>query len=436
MSASAYLVSRKPEMYGGYQDNYLQVTECVVSQSPKLIESAIRTGQALTETFRLVLETVGEMRQFVANNHDTEDKELFGIPRNQGPSWGMLTTPLSGPYAEYNGRLLSVLQRHLRAIGVDPTQWPQPEPKIDLETALGRRACYKFRMLEESDILLDLSSAKKPFEHLEERAKAACRNPSLPLEGKYKAMLVQLKLLGLTTPTQIQQFLHMTFFNFKEGPMRRICPLLGMPSTGKSMASLHGSKETMERLKKLSVADYKRMLLADSIGRAHLLFPEEKKSDWIVVTLLSEMGGRVYPLTQYLTWINREAPDPITHMTDHSNITVVHQDPFLMDNTLQDVALLFEQAVKWKPEEGLPSLKNRVCLLHYELQHATPFKRGSGAAGEWMEQIIYRYHGYRVTYNDTQLPPFEALTSSLSDFAKNYDTMLTLKKIAEGTATV
>jgi hypothetical protein len=131
-----------------------------------------------------------------------------------------------------------------------------------------------------------------------------------------------------------------------------------------------------------------------------------------------QVEGKMVPLSQYITWmcVDQEE-DTIDRMTNESVSTIIHQDPFLIREMLQDVAKLFKEAVLWnRDKDDLKKLKDRVALIDYELSHAMPFYRGSAAIAEWIEMALYQYHGFTLRYLPEKLVNLEALTSPLHEF--------------------
>jgi hypothetical protein len=121
--------------------------------------------------------------------------------------------------------------------------------------------------------------------------------------------------------------------------------------------------------------------------------------------------------------------DPVEHMKERSKITIIHQDEFLIDATLKDIAALFKKALMCD-KENFSDLKDAVMLMSYELDHNMPLGRGSSAVGEWMEQAIYASKGYQMKYAISKLLNLEAVTSTLPEFVENYSKLTRFEKMA------
>lgn len=158
--------------------------------------------------------------------------------------------------------------------------------------------------------------------------------------------------------------------------------------------------------------------------------------DDILVTVRYEDNGIEYPLTRYLTRIQllvtekdlvEEGRNPIT--------TLIHQEPSFMKNSLTEIATLFKKAIELD-KENLQELIEIVSHINYLFSHAMPFDRGSAAIGEWIESIIFRYHGYDVTYNSEVNINMEALISPLDEFIQKYPSMLKISPIQSSEASL
>src|SRR5262249_5593987 len=120
--------------------------------------------------------------------------------------------------------------------------------------------------------------------------------------------------------------------------------------------------------------------------------------------------------------------DPVEHMTGRSIVAILHQDPFLIEFMLNDIAKIFKRIIEWNSAD-IKTLKEDIALFQYEFAHDMTFTRGSAAISEYFEMAFYEYHGFKLSYNDEKMVNLEALTSSLKEFVQNYDSMIRLDKI-------
>jgi hypothetical protein len=155
------------------------------------------------------------------------------------------------------------------------------------------------------------------------------------------------------------------------------------------------------------------------------------KSHFALATVRLEINSKLFSLSRYLTWMYvDEATDPVERMLQNSVVRIIHQDNFLIDDTLQAIAELFEKAVRWDNKtESLDELKRKVALFRFTYAHCMPCCRGDGAIGDWLELALYRFHGFVNTeYNHDKLACFETLSSlSLSRYLKRYNSIIDVK---------
>jgi hypothetical protein len=327
--SSTYIVDRSPNKYGGQQQDYLEQVNHIARETAEAFNTAVESKADLEELFHKTLASLGDARHRIAQEHGTEKADLFGVRRDQEPFPGIsIITPLGHPYEEYNQRLMSMLYRHLKIMEHDLEKFYETKSKILEKKCLGRASSIEFEILT-YDTLKEWPSKNYFFE----RYKKLCEPCSIP-----------------STET---------------------------PFDPKSLRDLMENKDAMQRLKQASIEDYKRLKITEAIFEiTHLYKDEGKKSDWVLVTMRSEVEGNMYAFSQYLTWLYRDFQrDPIEKMKEQSIISILHQDPFLIDPMLEDVAKIFKRAIEWKGD-NVKVLKNHVALLQYELAHAMPFIRG------------------------------------------------------------
>jgi hypothetical protein len=134
--------------------------------------------------------------------------------------------------------------------------------------------------------------------------------------------------------------------------------------------------------------------------------------------------GKLYAVTQYLTWLYRDfVTHPVDRMLECSTVMVLHQDNFLIDDTLKEIALIFAKAVLAN-QENQSDLEQNTGLLRHYFANNMPCERGSASIGEMFEGSIYGARDLEVHYNPKKQIDLEALTSPLlSLFMENYRNM-------------
>lgn len=137
-----------------------------------------------------------------------------------------------------------------------------------------------------------------------------------------------------------------------------------------------------------------------------------------VITKRINLGprGGMYAMAQFL--IDREC------------VMVMHQDPFLVETTLQEISHLFQTAILWTSDLGIEKLQDQTALIRYLFALCMPFKRGSAAAGEWLDKIIYAYHDYSSCHSTETSGDLEAIIAiGFESFRLKYRDMVLLNKI-------
>jgi hypothetical protein len=311
-------------------------------------------------------------------SHGTLSPEEFGWRRDGTEEFRLnRSNLLDGTYSEYNKRLLPAIQKQLKKMKYNLTDFQQTKSQVQFDRCLGRRTIMDYSILTQEYKNWD----RDPFD------------------------------MGL--------------YELCEVPLHK--------RDGK-IASFMRNKEAMQKLRERSPNVYRRLRLESAKMPLENTSPEHAKSDWIHVALRSPINGKMLVLSEYLTWANRDfVTDPVDQMTGRSIISILHQDPFLIETMLDDMAKIFKKIIEWNGK-NLKDLKDQVALFRYEHAHAMPFKRGSSAVAEWFEGALYGMHGMKVAYNPEKLVDLEALTLSLKEFVDNYDTMITLPKIKKNSS--
>jgi len=140
------------------------------------------------------------------------------------------------------------------------------------------------------------------------------------------------------------------------------------------------------------------------------------RSIYVIAKVSCEFNSKLYALSKYITWTHQDnETDPVERMTDIP-VLILHQDLYLLDDTLKEISTIFERALRWnKKEDPIEDLVNEVGILRYLFTHAMPYIRGSSAIGEWLEESIYKSHDLNFERRPGQSADLEALTAPTLD---------------------
>lgn len=380
--SSMFFIQQSPGRFGGKQEDYLEQVRKVVSETANQIEESVKAKKNLEAVFSEILNNLAKTRSAIAIKHQTKNHELFGAFRGQdGVDTDLMMTPLDNVYSRYNDHLLKTIQTHLKKMRHNKEKFEQTALKVQ-EKVFGRQTSWDISIL--------------PGEKLSE-----------------------------WYPT------------YSEDTFIALCSRCGIPpmNAGTSVDDYFKTmleKKNLKLIRERSIEDYKKlkfMWLISDIASAFLV----PRTDWVLITVRCEIQGKLYALTQYLTWMCRNiTDDPVEYMStrpDKTYITLIHQDPFLIKDSLTEIAKVFKKAVEWKPEEGLEALTRLIAEITYLFSHAMPLKRGSAAVGEWLEMAIYQYHGFNIKYAEGICVNMEALTLSYKEFIEKYPSFFKIELI-------
>ncbi|MCX6990875.1 MAG: hypothetical protein NTX49_07435 [Chlamydiae bacterium] len=396
-SHASYITERNPGKYGGRQEDYISQSHRAIEVATRQIGVGVSEGKDVTALFYEVLRDLSAARQNIAIAHGTNSAESFGrkrelpctpeeLARGENARYIGAFTLLDGEeYSEYNSLFLDRLQRALRTLRHDIRGFSQTTYE-ETKKVLGRVNKFSAEVLT-GEVLLRLGTIPT-IEEL---------NAAITIEGRKPENIID-------------------FVNSRE-----------------AMLSLKSSAPDLD--KRLRMSHYLKALAIECPSPTKMATPSGEvivagnpgnlKSMYVLATNRLEVDGKLYAISQYLTWMYcNYSEDPVDRMKRHSKVMVIHQDTFLIETTLKNIAKIFQEAILWnRDKEGLTDLKNKVALLRYEFSHNMPFQRGSAAIAEWLEAAVYRYHGFtEFRHVKTSLTDLEALTSlTVDDFMKRYD---------------
>jgi hypothetical protein len=367
-------------MYGGQQECYLKNVAEIVSTTSAKISHAVAFNSDLSALFREILGELGAERNRIAREHGTKDAEHFGVYRHGETYIGSnFTTHLTGCYSEYNQKLLILMQKHLSGMAHTLREFQQTDFCKKENKTLNRNSSLDIKLLT-TDTLSEWAF--------------------MPTINEFKrlAALCSVKI----SEDEFSQQIFETFLT---------------------------NERAMRDLKAKSPLDYRNLKIITAIQIARERSPEWKKSDWVLATRRLEVNGKMYALSQYFTWIYRDfVEDPIQHMTGKSVITIIHQDPFLIDDMISDIGKIFKRIIEWN-KGSKETLQSDMALFRYTLDHTAPFQRGSAAVTEWLEASLYRYHGLHLSYTPGRMVNLEALCLPFPQFVAEYPSMIELHSL-------
>ena len=377
---SGYIFSLAPERFGGTQEFYCTEVKKIVTSTTAIFLKAVEEKRDLREVFHQTLAIFGQERRRIAKSQRTDDAESYGLRRDDKEHFGAISaiTPLFDPYEAYNKRLLPIFLKHLNSLERTSSGFKQTELQVDTGNFEGKANSLNFSVL-------NLANRDKwAIEYTEEYYHKLCSLCGLaPLESSY--------------------------------------------DPNKHLVALIADREAMKKLKETSIVDYNKLKLAPVFVHCGNT-SSGMEPDWVIATVRTEINNKMVALSYYVSWMSRDFKEDPTVQMMNEYLTIIHQDPFLIDTTLQEIARLFKLAIECTSNDQA-ALTTTVANLRYLYAHAMPFVRGSAATGEWFEQSIFQYHGYSLEYKKAYLMDMEAISLPLKDFVKLYPFMMKLTKL-------
>lgn len=399
----SYITRQDPQHYGGQQEDYAKRMEEVLQDGLKMTQEAVKEKKDLKQLFFTLLDLFANVRHEIANARGTEEAELFGRKRMDCIE-DVNITPFNGQYSGFNGRMIAVFQKILK--GAIPIKGEPDQKKfIVKETCLGRQCSFEVEVLTKKEIVerqLDKTSHSDT-----EKVQR-----TLPFDAKID------KIDNRNHPPKEEERMILNAFNKHLKTIKEKFP--DYYAYGRMSYVLQGLNATYPS-PEISMVLGKRIIKGN---------PYHAKSMYIVGKARIEIDSKMYALGEVVTWTYQDfSTDPVERM-ENSVAFILHQDRFLIDPTLNEIASIFEKAVLWERSKDLEGLKDNTALLRYLFAYAMPFARGSASVGEIFEKLTFLFHDYVCKHNPDTMGDMEAFTAPLwSTFRKEkYDSTIILCK--------
>lgn len=148
------------------------------------------------------------------------------------------------------------------------------------------------------------------------------------------------------------------------------------------------------------------------------------KTHFLIYSLRHEVGGKLYATSKYVSWLSRipgeDLDDTLDRAQKNSRWLVMHQDIFLLEDTINECEKLFRDVLQWKPARGSDELKEKMAPLIYLLTHSHRDCRGTAAMNEWLERGIYKSFGFDMLSLSTRMIDLDAFCNPYPKYFQIY----------------
>lgn len=374
---SNYIVSKAPEMYGGKQADWLNQSARLVEGTTQRFRKALDDGDNLLDLFHETITTLGEERKRIAQEHKTENANLFGHLRIHPPIQHLFSlTPLSHAYADYRPRVAQMIQEDLSDIIEDNDTFMTDEYFTEFDPINGKTSMISYS-------LFNSTNSKKWFikKNDETVYREICARCGIPVKENLQGLDL---ITEFSTDLEKAQLLH------------------------------EHTPEYYNRIKLTSI--FVKILNHD--------YPIP--TDWILASRTTQKEGKTLAQTDYLVWLPLDRDGTIIDAIENeAPVFIIHQDRFLIEQSLSEIAAIFKRAIEHDPSDR-DGLIQIVGEFQYLFADAMPYCRGSAAISEIFERAIFRCHGYELEYQESKMVNLEALTLDEQAFLEEYPQMITL----------
>lgn len=407
-----FIISQDPGRFGGQQEDYLRRANSAIEDAAAKICVCRQTKGDLKEHFHVLIRQLSLTRAQIAKDHHTQDAERFGFRRDAYYPGCRSTLGLGGVYEKYNRKLLTLFSTYLKSMesnGIFVKKELVITDKCD-----ERISKLQIRILNLQDIE-DQGYTKDPQDYLPDDLKDVEKLIGMDLNAKEIGKYHQ----------KFRRFKKEAAQDYRTRKIACVIQIINSPEYCPSPESLGLSVQTVR-------AHYPKEVSKVVLGN--------RKSMYVHVLLRTEVDGDLYAMTDYITWmyekkqwVQYKCPEhhPIKRMTERSKVMLLHQDEYLIEKTLEEIAKVFERAAMWdRNSQDLQALKDIMALFCYLSAHNIRDVRGSAAETEWLECAIYESLKVEAKYDKERMVDLEAFANPLfSQFKKAYCEMveLTLK---------
>jgi hypothetical protein len=390
-----YLVRRGGD-FGGLQSDYIQRAQAMIAQTEETIRDGVENQRDLKDLFFTLLDMMGRERRQIAADHQTEAAEKFGLRRGLSNMACASSTNFSHPkYRGYKRPILDRLESFLSQMKHDDKQFIEKKEYVKAQ-ALGRLSSIEIEILEAEDMQTERWFSTPLDERMPRWFPSKLCKPVPHSPQEEAKLLTAMSRLWKENPIQSQwllrgYYIH-TFWQF------------------------------------FPTYDQRKIAQTPSEWIEHLIM---RKSVLVEAKVFLEINGKMQMLYGYLTCLHRDLAHPkqntLSKMLHKANLLVLHQPQFFVEETLKDLAAVFEQIICWDRND-LTELKQQMALFRYEMA-CMPFYRGSAAISEWFEAALYGYHRVEYQCDKNRLTDLEIYSNPLfPDFLLAYTSMYTLSR--------
>lgn len=372
---STYIVSRDPNRFGGKQDYFVQEGRRIVSTLIERFRGAKDRRDDLIELFKTTLRFLCEERNRIARQQNTPKAQDFGVLRSEpgtfnGPS---TETALMGAYKDYNPRALARLAPVLQKLLPTPNGFKRKNVEFSEPKCEGRKSLLVLSVHNASNVG-EWYFSGKDLEELSRR----CEIP--------------------------------------------------YPKDEASQNALFTNKEIAKKISDKAPDIFRNMILTMGTKFSLQINQNPKGVEFVCAAHRLEVGGKMLTLSQFII-CSSTGMKSLKEMTERHFVVVQHQDPFLHEEMIEDMAKIFAQIIQWN-KKSMKELQTWQALLRYEFS-AMLCKRGSASIAEYFERGLYGVNGFSVAYRQDVVIDLEAYTLSFSDFVQKYPSMIQLKEFQD-----
>ncbi|MBA3238922.1 MAG: hypothetical protein H0T62_11335 [Parachlamydiaceae bacterium] len=404
----SYIIDQAPQRFGGRQSDYIHQANGIINlTADKIIQAREGKSTNLQKFFFEIIAELSSHRGRIAFEHQTEDFEKFGKRRDNDNNYPGRTSTLLlfDVYKEYGDKLINLFSRYLEKM--ESNGKFENNFLID-DVCDGRITSLNIEVMDNTYLHEQNYNREESYipDFEEETRNKKDKDWSEDKILEYRTKYLKFKL---ESPEKYQK--------------RRITQGLARLQSECPSPEYFGLKPNMVR----QIVPKKE---ADIILG-------NMKSLYVHVVLETEIDREMHILTEYFTWMfedsewihnKTDSHHPIKRMKESSEVLLVHQDEFLIEKTLNEIAKIFEKVVTWNSMTYTEfNLKDSMAHLCFLSAHNMRDFRGSAAETEWLEHSIYRSHGFKIAVKEKRIIDLDAFANPIfSNFKEKYHQVTTL----------
>ena len=391
MFSSRYIGTGQLKQYGGTQEQFVAKSTEIVNEAAAVMREC--PSERYAELFNFIITGMWEQRAEMARESGSIDADHFGQPRFvQSPAVTLTIATCVGQYGYTSlaGVAATRVAKLIEQLEPNIQNGTFGKQKISQSSVVAGFPCRTAVEVLETTLSLSFDNAIAMLEAME-----------IPVVGLRQDQIAETVDAAQKDRAKLLKFKQNNpklYFEFVTG-------IVAQEFVAKCPTHDKSGQPQFGNLKTHFIVVTNRVAFDPEGTRALAI------SRYMTFAYFGKMGGQSRPPQDWMRYFKPPG-------------RIIHQDKFLVEETLRNMGRVFTEAMQ---APDLKTLKEKVAVLRWVYANSMPCRRGDGAVGDWLELAIYQAKGYQVRFNQEKMPNAEPLARDLKDYLENYDSTIIIE---------